>query len=209
MNRSFSRRIGKTLSSLQKNLLESELPKYLFKVDNCANYQDIFLEIGFGMGEHFIHQMKLNPNALFIGVEAYLNGVANVLKLAKQENITNFMLWPDDLDLIIKDLPENCLSNIYILFPDPWLKRKQQKKRIINKERLDILAAKLKKKGTLIFASDIVNYFNASKELMVQNGFSIVNKNFTVPHFGYITTKFHHKANLVGRKVYFLEATII
>jgi len=199
LNRSYARRIGKSLSNLQQNLLNTELPKYLFsreklidekrKVYSCemksnytkfnlekskesvsrgaerilirehpriykddaANFSSstsIFLEIGFGMGEHFINQAKMNPDVLFIGVEVYLNGVANVLKLAQEQNVTNFLLFPNNLDLILNDLPSNSLDRIYILFPDPWIKNKQKKKRIFNKERLKILQDKIK--GLLI-----------------------------------------------------------
>ena len=61
------------------------------------------------MGEHFINQAKMNPNALFIGVEVYLNGVANVLKLAGEHNIMNFLLFPNNLDLILNEIPSNSL----------------------------------------------------------------------------------------------------
>ncbi|KJV92795.1 protein-(glutamine-N5) methyltransferase, release factor-specific [Rickettsia bellii str. RML Mogi] len=208
LNRSYARRIGKSLSGIQQNLLDNELPKYLFSkekligknynsckiksnytkfnlekskesvsrgaerikirehlrtykedVANFSSSTSIFLEIGFGMGEHFINQAKMNPDKLFIGVEVYLNGVANVLKLAEEQNITNFLLFPNNLDFILHDLPNNSLDRIYILFPDPWIKNRQKKKRILNKERLTILQTKLKNKGSLIFTSDIENYF--------------------------------------------------
>ncbi len=99
LNRLYARRIGKSLSGVQQNLLDNELPKYLFSKEKLVNEKrKVFLEIGFGMGEHFINQAKMNPNALFIGVEVYLNGVANVLKLAGEHNITNFLLFPNNLD---------------------------------------------------------------------------------------------------------------
>ncbi len=82
LNRSYARRIGKSSSGVQQNLLDNELSKYLFSKEKLVSEKrKIFLEIGFGMGEHFVNQARLNPDALFIGVEVYLNGVANVLKL--------------------------------------------------------------------------------------------------------------------------------
>lgn len=168
LNRSYARRIGKSLSSLQQNLLDTELPKYLFSKEKLID--EVFIEIGFGMGEHFINQAKMNPNALFIGVEVYLNGVANVLKLAGRQNITNFLLFPNNLDFILNDLPNNSLDSIYILFPNPWTKNKQKKKRIFNKERLKVLQDKLKDNGNLVFASDIENYFYEVIERIEQNG---------------------------------------
>ncbi|MCC8462562.1 MAG: bifunctional peptide chain release factor N(5)-glutamine methyltransferase PrmC/tRNA (guanosine(46)-N7)-methyltransferase TrmB [Rickettsia endosymbiont of Ecitomorpha arachnoides] len=202
LNRSYARRIGKSLSGVQQNLLDNELPKYLFSKEKLVNEKrKIFLEIGFGMGEHFINQAKMNPEALFIGVEAYLNGVANVLKLASEQNITNFLLFPNNLDFILNDLPNNSLDGIYILFPDPWIKNKQKKKRIFNKERLKILQDKLKNNGNLVFASDIENYFYEAIELIEQSGdFEIMNKDdYLKPHDNYIITKYHQKATQANR----------
>ncbi|HJD64972.1 MAG TPA: bifunctional peptide chain release factor N(5)-glutamine methyltransferase PrmC/tRNA (guanosine(46)-N7)-methyltransferase TrmB [Rickettsia endosymbiont of Diachasma alloeum] len=209
LNRSYARRIGKSLSGIQQNLLDNELPKYLFlKEKLIGEKRQIFLEIGFGMGEHFINQAKMNPDKLFIGVEVYLNGVANVLKLAEEQNITNFLLFPNNLDFILHDVPDNRLDGIYILFPDPWLKNRQKKKRILNKERLTILQTKLKNKGSLIFASDIENYFEEVVELIKQNGnFQITNKgNYSKPHDNYIITKYHQKAINESRTPQFLKA---
>ncbi|AAY62195.1 protein-(glutamine-N5) methyltransferase, release factor-specific [Rickettsia felis str. Pedreira] len=202
LNRSYARRIGKSLSGLQQNLLDNELPKYLFSKEKLIDEKrKIFLEIGFGMGEHFINQAKMNPDALFIGVEVYLNGVANVLKLASEQNITNFLLFPNNLDFILNDLPNNSLDGIYILFPDPWIKNKQKKKRIFNKERLKILQDKLKDNGNLVFASDIENYFYEAIELIEQNSnFKIMNKNnYLKPHDNYVITKYHQKAIKANR----------
>lgn len=221
LNRSFSRRIGKSLSDLQKQLLDNMLPQHLFTIEKLneklkifahdrtdqANNK-LFLEIGFGMGEHFVHQAKLNPDSIFIGAEVYLNGVANVLKLASQNNISNFLLWPDDLDLILNEMPECSLSGIYILFPDPWPKRKQHKKRILNKKRLEILRSKLAIGGLINFASDIDDYFDKTKELIEQDGnFEVINSNFT-PHDTYIMTKYHHKALSEGRNARFLQCKL-
>ncbi|WP_040256564.1 bifunctional peptide chain release factor N(5)-glutamine methyltransferase PrmC/tRNA (guanosine(46)-N7)-methyltransferase TrmB [Rickettsia hoogstraalii] len=238
LTRSYARRIGKSLSGLQQNLLDNELPKYLFSKEKLIDEKrKIFLEIGFGMGEHFINQAKMNPDALFIGVEVYLNGVANVLKLAGEQNIvksvgfnykeqegakpitnrratsddvsefksldyiTNFLLFPNNLDLILNEIPSNSLDGIYILFLDPWIKNKQKKKRIFNKERLKILQDKLKDNGNLVFASDIENYFYEAIELIEQNGnFKIMNKDeYLKPHDNYVITKYHQKATQANR----------
>ncbi len=166
----------------------------------------VYLEIGFGMGNHFIKQAKDNQDALFIGAEPYLNGVANVLKLAQDEGITNFLLWSDDIDLILANLPDNLLQGIYILFPDPWLKRRQLKKRILNKERLVILERKLQKDGFIAFASDIEDYFSSVEKLFLENGnFVVKSNNYLQPHSGYVKTKYHEKAIEEGRSARFMQ----
>lgn len=207
LNRSFARRIGKSLSTLQKDLLKSYLPKYLFSNDVLLNQsKDIFLEIGFGMGEHFISQAKENPESLFIGAEVYLNGVANVLKLAKEKEVSNFLLWPNDIDLMLLNLPNDIIKGIYILFPDPWPKRNQRKRRIFNKERLEILRNKLQVDGFLVFASDIEDYFESSKRLICEDNFRLLDERYITPHHGYIATKYHMKALDENRVARFITA---
>lgn len=208
-NRSFSRRIGKRLSQLQKTLLDYKLPKYLFSnltLIEKSGSNPCILEIGIGMGEHFVHQASLNPDTIFIGAEVYLNGIANVLKLSEDLGVSNFLLWPNDIDMILENLPNNSLQGIYLLFPDPWTKRKQIKKRFFNEKRLNILTDKLRKEGFFIFASDIDDYFNSTKKLFIENGnFKLITNNFTQPHESYLITKYHKKANEENREAKFLQ----
>ncbi len=211
LNRTFARRIGKRLSMQNKNLLENILPKYLFSNELLisSTKQKRYLEIGFGMGEHLFNQVILNPENLYIGAEVYLNGVANFLKLITERNYDNFLLWPNDLDMILKDLPDHSLDGIYILFPDPWHKRRYLKKRLVNKERLDSLKLKLKIGGFIAFASDIADYFENIKELFTQDNRLIVNSNFDIPHENYVKTKYHQKAIRENRTTKFLQAKLL
>ena len=136
LNRTFARRIGKRLSNQNKEFLKNVLPKYLF-FNELLTFNDNrkkYLEIGFGMGEHLFNQTVLNPANLYIGVEVYLNGIANFLKLVAKSQNDNFSIWPDDLDMILKDIPNRSLQGVYVLFPDPWHKRRYMKKRLINQE---------------------------------------------------------------------------
>jgi len=211
LNKTFARRIGKRLSDYNKELLEKVLPKYVFSNKNfSANSKEKkFLEIGFGMGEHLFHQTTLNPDNLYVGVEVYLNGVANFLKLAAQKDNNNFFIWPNDLDMILQDIPDRSLDGIYILFPDPWHKRRYLKKRLVNQDRLNIFKIKLKIDGFIVFASDIEDYFEDVKKLFLKDNQLIVNNNFLIPHEGYIETKYHQKATKENRIARFLQARIL
>lgn len=205
-NRSFARRIGKSLSNTQKFFLENSLPNYIINesIFQKSEYDEVFLEIGFGMGEHFAHQAELNVNSLFLGAEVYLNGVANILKLAQERNIHNIALWPNDFDLIIDSIPDNSLNGIYLLFPDPWNKRKQQKNRFLNQKRIEKLQSKLKYHGFFVFVSDIKDYFTAAQKLIKDNNFEIIGQDTKKPHPNYIVTKYHKKALEAGREIMFL-----
>ena len=69
-------------------------------------------------------KIVINPENLYIGVEVYLNGIASFLKLVAKSQNDNFLIWPNDLDMILKDIPNRSLEGIYVLFPDPWHKRR-------------------------------------------------------------------------------------
>ena len=211
LNRTFARRIGKRLSNQNKELLENVLPKYLFS-NELLTFNDNrkkYLEIGFGMGEHLFNQIVLNSANLYIGVEVYLNGIANFLKLVTKSQNDNFLIWPDDLDMILKDIPNHSLEGVYILFPDPWHKRRYMKKRLINKERLELLKSKLKIGGFIAFASDIEDYFENVKKLFLEDKELIIqNTDFLTPHEGYIITKYHQKSIMENREAQFLQAIL-
>ena len=209
LNRTFARRVGKSLSGLKQDLIDSTLPKYLYDPQKAdlAKYDKIFLEIGFGMGEHFVNQIQENPDSLHIGVEVYINGVANALKQLDNCDCNNFMIWPDDLDLVLKKIPDNSLDGIYVLFPDPWHKRRSLKKRLFNQPRLDDFKDKLKNHGFVAFASDIDDYFDVACSLLKNDSdFTIKDNDFNSPHAGYIQTKYHSKAIREGRAAQFITA---
>jgi release factor glutamine methyltransferase len=206
LNKSFSRRIGKSLSTTQKHAIENLLPTYLLDPASLPN-QNFIAEIGIGMGEHFINQARSNPDIIHIGFEPYLNGIANALLLAQKDGITNIRLWPDDMDLMFNKLTDSCLDALYILFPDPWPKNNQKKRRIICDSRLQTFATKMSKDSILYFASDIEDYVNfVEKSLNHSQFFSIIDNIANTPHTGYIQTKYHSKAIAEGRRARFLSA---
>ncbi len=206
LNRSFSRRIGKSLSSTQKQAIDEMLPEYTIKpheITSCV------AEIGIGMGEHFVNLARQNPNKLHIGFEPYLNGIANALLLAKKHEITNIRLWPDDMDLVFKDIPDAAIQKLYILFPDPWPKTKQKKRRIVCPERLELFAKKLISGGMLYFVSDIDDYTKSVVKLLSQSPFFELNANpDNIPHENYIKTKYHQKAESESRVARFISAVM-
>ncbi len=206
--RSFARRIGKRLSESQQKIMAEKLPAFLVNsdipIEHLAKNRDVILEIGIGMAEHFINQCKLSPDKFFIGCEPYLNGIANCLKLAEENEITNFKLWPDDADLILKNIPESSLDKIYLLFPDPWPKTKQKKRRFGQIERITILKNLLKPEGEFIFGSDIEDYTKDVLSIAISLGFLDNSNEGYASHEGYVQTKYHSKAIKEGREAKFL-----
>ena len=199
LNRSFARRVGKSLSQTQRDLLEHKLPSFLLDINkfDFTKHKQVNLEIGLGMGEHFVNQLQQQSNSFFIGCEPYINGIANILKLTSEES--NFALWPDDVDIILEQFPLNSIDKIYILFPDPWPKTKHLKRRLINPKRLAMIHKILKNTGELYFATDIYDY---AKQVInhIDGLFNLTKKCEFIPHDGYLKTKFHQKAEAKGIK---------
>ena len=211
LNKTFARRVARKLTDINQRALSEVLPGCLFSQERLltSKFDKKYLEIGFGMGEHFIHQVTHNPSSLYIGAEVFINGVANVLKQLNHERDKSVLIWPDDIDLIIPQIPSASLDGIYILFPDPWHKRRYLKKRLLNSERLDSFKDKLKKEGFISFASDIEDYFLYVKQLFIESGtFTLEDKDFSLPHLSYIETKYHKKAIRGGRIPQFITAMI-
>jgi tRNA (guanine-N7-)-methyltransferase len=118
----------------------------------------LILEIGFGGGEHLVAQAGAHPEARFIGVEPFLNGVASCLRHIEESGATNIRLSHGDARDVLSRLPNASLDLVYILFPDPWPKTRHHKRRLIQPEFFDELARVLKRGGEVRFATDWENY---------------------------------------------------
>ena len=118
----------------------------------------VALEIGFGGGEHLVAQAAAHPEARFIGVEPFLNGVASCLRHIEDSGVSNVRLNMGDARDVVARLPEVSLDLCYILFPDPWPKARHHKRRLIQPEFLDALARVLSPGAEVRFATDWANY---------------------------------------------------
>ena len=157
----YGRRRGRKLSDGSKFLLEKKLPLYLLpnKSHNPAKIfthspDKIYLEIGFGGGEHLAIEAKNHPENGYIGAEPFLNGVSSLLRHCENQLIKNLRIWPDDIRFQFSLWPNSCLDGVFIMFPDPWPKIKHAGRRIINKDNLAEIARLLKNGGELRMASD-------------------------------------------------------
>jgi tRNA (guanine-N7-)-methyltransferase len=119
---------------------------------------NVRLEIGFGGAEHLIAQAQANPDTGFIGCEPFVNGMAKALAAIEHHKLRNIRLFAGDATHLIAWLPAASLSRIDILYPDPWPKRRQWKRRFVQDDSLAALARILKPGGELRFATDIPGY---------------------------------------------------
>lgn len=164
--RSYGRKGGRPLSARQKTLLAERL--HLWQIppgdealDPAALFpgkSGIWLEIGFGGAEHLIAQAKRHPATGFIGCEPFVEGVAKAVIGIEDEGLGNVRLWPDDVRFLLARLPDASLSRVFILFPDPWPKRRQQKRRLVQPDFLQLLRRKLCPGAAIRFATDVRSY---------------------------------------------------
>ncbi|MEM8921088.1 MAG: tRNA (guanosine(46)-N7)-methyltransferase TrmB [Pseudomonadota bacterium] len=119
---------------------------------------EIWLEIGFGGGEHLIEQARRRPDVGFVGVEPFAEGVAKALAGVKAHKLENVRLRRDDARAVMEGFTDASLDRVYILFPDPWHKLRHHKRRLIQSEFLRDLARVLKSGGLVRFATDWADY---------------------------------------------------
>ncbi len=123
--------------------------------------KQIFLEIGFGSGEHVVNladENKQNENIKIVGIELYKPGVVKALRKIDEKNLQNLFLSSCDVRDILKEISLQSLAKIFILFPDPWTKKRQFNRRLVNENFLKICLQKLKADGEIILATDWENY---------------------------------------------------
>ncbi len=162
----YGRRKGPKLRGRQAELLQTLLPQLLWHAKAGADprqayddVDDIWLEVGFGAGEHLYWQAGQNPRVGLIGAEPFENGVAKLLSKIADAPLCNIRLHMGDARDIIDALPDSSLGRVFVLFPDPWPKTRHHKRRFLQTEMLDALARVMKPGAELRFATDDKSLF--------------------------------------------------
>src|SRR5262249_39648343 len=131
---------------------------------------DVWLEIGFGGGEHLIWQAKANPHVGLIGCEPFRDGIVKALAAIGSERITNGRLHGDDARPVLRWLPDASIGRTFILFPDPWPKKRHHKRRLVSEATLAQLARVMRSEAELRIATDIGAYARWILEAVVAEG---------------------------------------
>ena len=114
--------------------------------------------LGFGGGEHLIWQARHNPDVGIVGCEPFEEGVVKVLTAIEEQGLANVRLWPDDARDLLRRLPPGSLARVFVLFPDPWPKKRHVKRRLLSAPVLALIARALGPGGRLRIATDIADY---------------------------------------------------
>lgn len=177
------RRRGKKLRAGQQSLLDTLLPRLALelpaepvvtpdndvsesvaKIDLARAFggalpaDGVWLEVGFGAGEHLVWQAERQPGVGLIGCEPFINGVAKCLAHIERTGVGNVRLFTDDARFVMAALPPQSLARVFVLFPDPWPKTRHHKRRFVQRPHLDVLARLMKPGAELRLATDDPSY---------------------------------------------------
>jgi tRNA (guanine-N7-)-methyltransferase len=175
----YGRRVGRPLRADRRRLLADLLPRLTLDLGGArAGTLDprvafaapafdggtpvaprvVWLEVGFGSGEHLAAQAAAHPDVGLIGCEPFINGVAAALQHIEAARLENVRIYPDDARAVIDALAPGCLARVFVLFPDPWPKARHAKRRFIADANLDALARVMAPGAELVVASDDMGY---------------------------------------------------
>ncbi len=225
--RSYGRRTGRGLSTRQMALLETCLPRLALDLDRPAPLEirslfavagsqetrsvpdDVWLEVGFGAGEHLIWQARRNPHIGLIGCEPFIDGVVKVVTAVEETDLSNVRLHSDDAREVLTWLPDNAIGRVFVLFPDPWPKTRHKKRRLIAPAFVSELARVLRPGGEFRFATDIGDYARTGLTAIMQSNL------FSWPASGpsdwrnrttdWPPTRYEGKAHKAGRCCYYFR----
>lgn len=221
-HRNFYGRIrGKTLKASQKTYLEEDLaalsPGAVDWDDNpdrtplnlatLFGGKPVWLEIGFGGGEHLVHQARYNPDVGLIGAEPYINGVAMLLGKIRRAGVTNLSVYPGDARDLMDVLPPASIDRAFLLYPDPWPKTRHHRRRFVTPEHLEPLARALKPGAMFRVATDIEDYVRQTLQEVPKAGFRWTAEraqDWRTPWPDWLSTRYEQKALREGRRPHYL-----
>ncbi len=158
------------MSARRHRLLADVLPKFEISRDLISKPPldarvlftprptEIWLEIGFGKGEHLAAQAKTHPKIGFIGCEPFINGVAGLVTKIHEEDLKNIRIYPDDARPLIDALPDGSIGRVFLLHPDPWPKARHAKRRFVSTSNLDRLSRVMSPGAELRIGTDHPGY---------------------------------------------------
>lgn len=213
---------GKTLRDSQKAYLDQDLvalspgkvgweenpDRIPLDLEPLFGDRDVWLEIGFGGGEHMVHQAAQNPDVGIIGCEPYINGVAMLLGKIRDANVENVSVYPGDVRHMFDVLPEASISKAFLLYPDPWPKKRHHRRRFVTPEHLDPLARVLKPGAIFRVATDIEDYVRQTmEEVALHPEFEWLGESpddWRTAWGDWISTRYEQKALREGRTPHYL-----
>jgi tRNA (guanine-N7-)-methyltransferase len=217
--RNFYGRIhGKTLRASQKDYLAEDLgPLTLRGVTREENPRrrsldlsfaagrPLWLEVGFGGGEHLVHMAAQNPKVTILGAEPFVNGIAMLLGKIRGAGVTNLWLHPGDVRDLFDVLPDGCLTKVFLNYPDPWPKARHHRRRFVTPDYLLPLARITAPGAEFRVATDIPDYVRQTLEEVPVAGFRLEREaGLGEAWEDWLSTRYEQKALREGRLPHYL-----
>ena len=217
--RSYGRRKARPLSGRKDRLLDELLPALRVPLAEPAAsplaslfgqpLAEIWLEIGFGSGEHLVWQAEHHQSVGFIGCEPFINGVASLLGKIESAGLSTIRIHDGDARDVLAWLPARSIARIFVLFPDPWPKKRHQKRRLVSRDSVVQLARVLPPGGELRFATDTGDYAGEALFTILASGAfawtAECAKDWRLRPFDWPETRYERKALSAGAKPSYLS----
>jgi tRNA (guanine-N7-)-methyltransferase len=204
-DRLYGRARGHKLRPRQQRLLDVTLPR--LALPHVLPPGPLWLEVGFGAGEHALAQVRAHPEATLIACEVFVNGICSLLSALVPQGAEadaplppNLLLWTDDARVLLRTLPDACLDRLFLLFPDPWPKVRHAKRRFIHPAMLPLLARVLKPGADWYVASDDPTYQAWVRGVMAAQTLFETAEPATARPTGWSATRYEAKALQAGRQ---------
>ena len=217
----YGRRKGKTLRDSQIDYLDNDLAalspgavdwevnpdRRPLDLEARFKGKPLWLEIGFGGGEHLVHQAALHPEVEVIGCEPFINVVAMLLRRIRDAGVGNVAVHPGDVRDLFDVLPDACIDRAFLLYPDPWPKKRHHRRRFVTPEHLEPLARVMAPGAIFRVATDIPDYVRQTLEEVPHFGFDWLAErpaDWRAPWDDWIRTRYEAKALREGREPQYL-----
>ena len=216
IGRVYGRRRGRALKGRAAEVYSATLkgvglilPEPPAEIDPFALFEArptaVWLEIGFGGGEHLAAQAASHPEIGFIGCEPFVNGVSSLLMLLDEQKTRNVRVFCEDARLLLQALPAGSIDRAFLLFPDPWPKRRHEGRRFVNPEGLDLLARALADDAEFRTATDHPVLQDWIPEHLAEHPAFRLETRATERPEGWPPTRYEAKALRVGRRPIYLR----
>jgi tRNA (guanine-N7-)-methyltransferase len=176
-------------------------------VEAMFDGRPLWLEIGFGGGEHLVHMAKTYPDMGIIGCEPFINGVAMLLGKIREAGVTNLKVHPGDARDLFDVLPDGCVEKAFLNYPDPWPKKRHHRRRFVTQEHLQPLAQVMAQGSEFRVATDIPDYVRQTMQEVPQAGFEWLAEgpsDWREPWGDWISTRYEQKALREGRTPHYM-----